>query len=131
VHDAIVAQVAEFWASVREGREPEPSMPRDAETLIARLQYAEPGKLLDARGDARIASLVARYAQLGGQAAEIEDARKVLKAELLQAIGDHEKVLLDGYSVSAGVVGPSTYTVERPGYRNLRVTAKKPAKVAA
>lgn len=130
VHAAIIAQVAEFWASVREGREPAPQMPRDAETLIARLQYAEPGKLLDARGDARIASLVASYAELGRQASEIEDARKVLKAELLQAIGDSEKVLLDGYSVSAGMVGPSTYVVEKQGYRNLRVTAKK-AKVAA
>jgi hypothetical protein len=32
--------------------------------------------------------------------------------------------------VSAGVVGPAEVAYTRPGYRNLRVTAKK-AKVAA
>lgn len=140
VHAGIIAAAAQFWTSVDEGIEPAPSMPRDAETIIRRHQFAEPGKLIDARGDERIASLVRQYDGLGRQAKSIEEERAVVKAELLSAIGDAEKVLLDGFSVSAGLVGPSlgtlvtaemvgTYVGARSGFRNLRVTAKK--KVAA
>lgn len=140
VHAGIIAAAAQFWTSVDEGIEPTPSMPRDAETIIRRNQFAEPGKLLDARSDERIASLVRQYDGLGRQAKSIEEERAVVKAELLSAIGDAEKVLLDGFSVSAGLVGPSlgtlvtadmvgTYVGARSGFRNLRVTAKK--KVAA
>ena len=131
VHAGIIAAARDFWSSISEGREPSPVMPDDAEAVIRMNQHAEPGKLLDARSDAAIAALVARYAELGQQAKVISDERDVVKAELLQAIGDAEKVLLDGYSVSAGVVGPAEVAYTRPGYRNLRVTAKKPAKVAA
>lgn len=130
VHAGIIAAARDFWSSISEGREPSPVMPDDAEAVIRMNQHAEPGKLLDARSDAAIAALVARYAELGQQAQVISDERDVVKAELLQAIGDHEKVLLDGYSVSAGVVGPAEVSYTREGYRNLRVTAKK-AKAAA
>jgi putative phage-type endonuclease len=130
VHAGIIAAARDFWSSISEGREPSPAMPDDAEAVIRMNQHAEPGKLIDARNDAAIASLVARYAELGQQAKVISDERDVVKAELLQAIGDAEKVLLDGFSVSAGVVGPAEVAYTRPGYRNLRVTAKK-AKAAA
>jgi putative phage-type endonuclease len=131
VHAGIIAAARDFWSSISEGREPSPVMPDDAEAVIRMNQHAEPGKLIDARGDAVIASLVARYAELGQQAKVIGDERDVVKAELLQAIGDAEKVLLDGFSVSAGVVGPAEVAYTRPGYRNLRITAKKPKAVAA
>lgn len=130
VHAGIIAAARKFWDSIERNEPPAPVMPDDADAVIRLNQHAEPGKLLDARGDGRIEYLVARYAELGKQAKVIDDERNTIKADLLTAIGDAEKVLLDGYSVSAGVVGPSTYTVERPGYRNLRVTAKK-QKVAA
>lgn len=131
VHAGIINAARDFWSSISEGREPSPVMPDDAEAVIRMNQHAEPGKLIDARGDAVIASLVARYAELGQQAKVIGDERDVVKAELLQAIGDAEKVLLDGFSVSAGVVGPAEVAYTRPGYRNLRITAKKPKAVAA
>lgn len=130
VHAGIINAARAFWASIADGIEPPPVMPDDAEAVIRMNQHAEPGKLLDARNDAAIAALVARYAELGQQAKVIADERDVVKAELLQAIGDAEKVLLDGFSVSAGVVGPAEVSYTRPGYRNLRVTAKK-QKVAA
>lgn len=126
VHAGILAAAREFWASVDEGHEPAAELPRDAAFLISRLQYAEPGKLLDARSDERIAALAASYTELGQRAKAIAEEREVVKAELLQAIGDHEKVLLDGYSISAGMVGPAEVAYTREGYRNLRVTAKKP-----
>ena len=132
VHAGIVYAARKFWDSIDAGTPPPPVMPDDAGAVIRLNQHAEPGKLLDARTDAYIAELVNQYDYLGRQAKKIADERDVVKAELLQRIGDAEKVLLDGFSVSAGFVGPAEIPAfTRQGYRNLRVTAKKPAKVAA
>lgn len=136
VHAGIIAKAAEFWASIDANTPPLPVMPQDAEAVIRQLQFAEPGKVFDARGDADVASMIARYAALGAKASDIEDQRKAVKAEILQRIGDAEKVLLDGFSVSAGMTGPTqgtlvtqemvgTYVGARAGFRNFRVTAKK------
>lgn len=136
VHAGIIVAARDFWSSISEGREPAPVMPDDAGAIIRMNQHAEPGKLLDARGNPLIAELISQYDYLGRQASQIEDERKVVKAELLQAIGDAEKVMIDGFSVSAGFTGPSagtlvtpemvgTYVGARQGFRNLRVTAKK------
>ena len=142
VHAGILAKAREFWASIEAGTPPAPVMPDDAQAVIRLNQHAEPGKLIDARDNALIAELVQQYDYLGRQAKAISDERDVVKADLLTAIGDAEKVLLDGFSVSAGFTGPSlgtlvtpemvgTYVGARSGFRNLRVRAKKPAKVAA
>lgn len=136
VHAGIIAKAREFWQSISANAAPEPVMPDDAEAVIRMHQYAEPGKLFDARNDASVASLVREYHQFGQAKADAEEQQKVRKAELLQRVGDAEKVLLDGYSVSCGLVGPSqgtlvtpgmvgTYVGGRAGYRLLRVTAKK------
>ncbi|MFN7340387.1 MAG: hypothetical protein ACK5VI_04815, partial [Opitutia bacterium] len=133
---AIRAKVAEFWRTVDAGQEPDPVMPQDAAALIRLTAYAEPGKILDASGDAKIASLVDQYRTAKALAKEHEEDAEIAKAQLLEAIGDAEKVLLPGFSISAGMVADSpgtlitadmvgTYTGARKGYRNLRITAKK------
>lgn len=132
VHAGIIAAARHFWTSIADGRAPDPVMPDDARAVIRLNQHAEPGKLIDARSDALITELVSQYDYLGRQAKGIADERDVVKAELLSRIGDAEKVLLDGFSVSAGFVGSAeipAYT--RAGYRNLRVTAKKPKSATA
>lgn len=138
VHAGIIAKASEFWASIAEGREPEPVMPGDAEAVIRRYQQVEPGKQLDARGDAILAARIADYARLKAEAADVSKLADAAKAEILQMIGDAEKVILDGYSISAGLTSPSlgtlvtpemvgTYIGARSGFRNFRVTAKKAA----
>lgn len=133
---AIRAKVAEFWKSIEAGEEPSPVMPQDAAALIRLNAYAEPGKILDATGDEKIASLVDQYRNAKALADEHDEEAKIAKAQLLEAIGDAEKVLLPGFSISAGMVADSpgtlitadmvgTYTGARKGYRNLRITAKK------
>jgi putative phage-type endonuclease len=141
VHRAILAKCAEFWQSIDANEAPDPVMPDDAEAVIRMHQFAEPGKLFDARNDAAVASLVREYHQFGEAKKEAEEQQKVRKAELLQRVGDAEKVLLEGFSVSCGLVGPSAgtlvtaemvgqYVGGRSGYRLFRVTPKK-AKAAA
>lgn len=133
---AIRAKVAEFWRTVDAGQEPDPVMPDDAEVVIRLNQYAEPGKVLDASGDAEITRLVAEYKALCAQRDNLKDDAEVAKAALLKAIGDAEKVLVEGFSISAGMIAdtpPTLITADmvgqtyggRKGYRNLRITAKK------
>ena len=133
---AIRAKVAEFWRTVDAGQEPDPVMPDDAEVVICLNQYAEPGKILDASNDEEITRLVTEYKALCAQRDNLKDDAEVAKAALLKAIGDAEKVLVEGFSISAGMIAdtpPTLITADmvgktyggRKGYRNLRITAKK------
>lgn len=136
---AIRARVAEFWASVDAGQEPAPVMPGDAEAVIRLNQYAQPCKILDAGDDAEIAALVQEYKHATKQAADWEEDKQVCKAKLFAAIGDAEKVLLPGWTISAAIQAETPPTLitagmvgttygGRKGFRNLRVNPRKTAK---
>ena len=127
VHAGIIAKAAEFWQSIADNRAPEPVMPDDAQAVIRMYQFAEPGRVLDARGDARIASLLREYHRLRREASDLNELADVHKAELLQIIGEAEKVISDVGTVSAGIVGPTTISYERKPYRNFRFTPKRVA----
>lgn len=131
VHAGIRAKAAEFWASIANGKAPDPVMPDDAAAVIRMHQYAEPGKLLDAREDAALADQLMRYHQLGSDIKRLQEDRDVLKAELLQRIGDYEKVITAVGNISAGMVGPAEVSYTREPYRNFRFTLSKAAKAAA
>ena len=136
VHAAIRAKAAEFWRSIADNTPPDPVMPADAAAVIRLNSYAEPGRLFDARGNASIASRIAEYHRLKREAADITDIADTIKAELLVEIGDAERVMADGFTISAGMVADSPgtlvtadmvgqYVGGRRGYRNFRVTSKK------
>lgn len=122
---SIEKRISEFWASIEANREPAPIMPDDAQFMATLYGYAEPGKLMDARGDATIATLCAEYAAAGKREKQAKEDKDIAKAKLLSLIGDAEKVLVDGFSISAGLVGPCEVSYTRDGYRNFRVTTKK------
>jgi hypothetical protein len=136
VHAGIIHQARMFWQSIADGIEPDPVMPEDADAVIRMNSYAEPGKLYDGRGNDALKHLIEQYQRTGEIEREAAENRKVIKAEILQIIGDHEKVLLDGYSVSAGITAPTqgtevtadmvgTWIGGRAGFRSFRVTTKK------
>ena len=133
---AIRAKVEQFWDTVEAGQEPTPVMPGDAEVVIRLNQYAQPGKILDASDDANIAALVSQYKHAAKQAKDWEEEKDVCKAKLFEAIGDAEKVLVDRWTISAGIQAetpPTVITADmvgttfggRKGFRNLRINAKK------
>lgn len=124
-HAAIADAARSFWQSIEADHAPDPVMPRDAGAVIRLHGYAEPGKLLDARDDAALSAIAAEYNALGKQAGEIENTRKVLKADMLARIGDHEKTILAGWKISAGMIGPTRVEYDRSGYRDFRITAVK------
>lgn len=133
---AIRHRVAEFWKSVDAGQEPEPAYPADADMVIALNGYAQPGKILDASGDERITMMVREYKEHCAIRDNADEDAKTLKAQIMEAIGDAEKVLLDGYTISASIVADSPPTVitadmigqsygGRKGYRQMRVNLRK------
>jgi putative phage-type endonuclease len=133
VHAGILAKAAEFWQSIADGNAPDPVMPDDAEAVIRLNSFAEPGKLLDARNDESLATLLREYQRLGVEERSAAEMRKVYKAEILVKIGDAEKVLAANGKVSAGIVGPAEVAYTRAAYRNFKFTpmAKKEAQEAA
>lgn len=139
--EAVIAamrqRIADFWHSVDANQEPAPVMPGDAEVVIRLNQYAQPGKILDASSDANIAALVAKYKQASAAEKAAAEDKEVAKAELFEAIGDAEKVLVDGWTISASLQAetpPTLITADmvgqtyggRKGFRNLRINARKP-----
>lgn len=136
VHAAILQRAAKFWKSIDDNDPPSPVMPDDAATVIRLNSHAEPGTLLDARGNGAITELVREYIRIKNEAKDLDGIAEAMKAQLLEQIGEHEKVIGDGFKISAGVVADSPGTLitadmvgtrigGRSGYRMLRVTQPK------
>lgn len=133
---AIRARVVDFWQRVDAGIVPPPVMPEDASAVIRLNQYARPGKILDASGDAEIASLIAEYKRAAAAGANAEEDKEVAKARLLEAIGDAEKCITAQWTISAGIQAetpPTIITADmigktyggRKGFRGLRINPRK------
>ena len=133
---AIKSKIAAFWKSVDHGQEPEPVMPADVDAVMRLNQYAQPGKILDASNDANIAMLVAKIKDAKTIKANADEDEKRYKAELFEAIGDAERVLINGWTLNASQVAdtpPTVITADmvgqtyggRSGYRGLRITKRK------
>jgi putative phage-type endonuclease len=126
VGGAIVKKVHEFWANLERGVLPPPVLPADADLIIKLHQYAEPSKVFNGQEDVALKALCSEYADATDALKEIGDVQKSLKAKILTHIGDAERALVDGFSVSASMVAPAevkAYT--RNGYRNFRLTRKQ------
>ena len=126
VQGDILDEVARFWASVASGTAPLPTYPQDAAVVARLYSNANKGEVLNAIGDATLADLVGQYRHVSGEIKGLEELKSSLKAQVLERIGTAEKVLGDGWSISAGV----TEAVEVPAFvrqafRGFRVNAKK------
>lgn len=123
---AIEDKVVHFWQTVILGEEPSPVMPADAEAVIALYSHAEPGKIADLRDNPTAKQLANEYAFAADLSKQADIQKRTARARLMELIGDAEKVLGDGYKISAGVVAEShipAYT--RKGYRAFRLTTQK------
>lgn len=95
--------VGAFWASVHEGKEPEPDFARDLEALKALSLNAGKGTPWE-RDEAlvpQLTELCVRYkiARAGETVAETE--KKTIAAEILHIIGAATKATLDDFTISA------------------------------
>lgn len=108
VHAGILAAAAEFWRSIEANEEPEPEMPRDAQSVIAMYQYAGAG-VLDMRDNEEVGRLLAEYDALGRQVKEAEARRDCIKAAVLPIAGEN------GTLISSAGKLVLTQTKDNPG----------------
>lgn len=131
---AIVDKVGEFWHMVDTGKAPAPDFNQDADT-IGQLLYQDNGKTIDMGENARLKELIAEHEKANSTYSDAEKKKKALKAEILMLIGHHAKVLVPGYSISAGTTKDSAGTLITPahigqrvggrsGFRMMRIYAK-------
>jgi len=120
--DDVIAQrildaSVDFWRSTEP---PAPDFRQDAETISRLYGYSSAGKVIDA--DEYMLSLMAAYKEYGAVEAAAEKQKKACKAELLTLIGDAEKVIGEGYSLSAKTIGDKEIAAHtRKGYRDFRI----------
>lgn len=122
---AITTRVAEFWESVDAGAEPTPDFSRDASAIMSIYNHAQPGKIHDATGQDHVAGLLNEYTAASEESKRADARKQAAKAEIITIMGDAEKLLAQGYSVSAGLVGESEIAYTRKPYRTFRVYQKK------
>lgn len=121
-------KITKFWDDLKKGILPEIKMPEDADIIIKLHQLVEPDKLFDGRGNEQLSELAKLYHLHGVQLKQLAEERKVARAKILQIIGDSQKALLDGFSVSTSLVGETQISYTRQGYRMFRITEKKGGK---
>jgi predicted phage-related endonuclease len=131
---AIIDKVGEFWHMVDTGKAPAPDFTQDGDT-ISRLLYQDNGEVVDMADNARLKELIALHEAAGKEYKAADDKKSALKAEILTVIGHAAKVLVPGFSISAGTTKDSAGTLITPahigqriggrsGYRMMRIYTK-------
>lgn len=126
IMSAIMLKAASFWKSINDNNPPDPDYAKDAEYINSIYNYSEPGKVIDICGDEILEKLIRDYKNFSEIAKAATADKEIIKARLLEKIQDAEKVIFDGGSISAGMVGATTIEAyERKSYRTFRVSFKK------
>lgn len=125
VIDMIKIKISNFWRSIDQKAPPAPDFLKDAEFISQLYRYAEPGKLFDAREFSKIQDLSVDHRNLGEDLRKITSKRDAIKAEILTIIGDAEKVMGDGFTISCSTVSGARIEYDREPYRGFRIHWKK------
>lgn len=101
----------ELWQRIDNRIPPDPTSPEDAAVLQA--MYAAPkGSAIDLRSNNQLTELVDIDARLRGEIKEAETRRKIIKAQFLAALNNHEVgMLADGRMLVGKRVERAGYTV--------------------
>ncbi len=138
---AICRRVTEFWASVDSGVAPEPNFERDADFIMS-MYDNDCGEPMDISDDIGLRSLVISFKELRDHYNLLEKATTAIKAEVLHRVGDASALVTnDGLTVNLTLTKstmPTTITQDmvgteqggRKGWRQFRISQKKPATVA-
>lgn len=120
VINAIKKKASEFWA-LKEA--PTPDFQKDADFIMSISQFAEPNTVMTATPE--IEELARAYKFASQAEKEHAKTKDAIKAQLMTIIGSCEKVKGNSFSISAGITGPSEYTVKRKAFRNFKLTWKE------
>lgn len=123
---AIRHRVGQFWHNLSRGEYPPLLLPEDLGILKQLHKYAEPGAIFDAREDDAVNDWIQVYMDASADEKAAKDRKDTAQANLLQLIGEAERVVGASAVITCGMVGPCEVAYTRKGYRNWRVVKKKP-----
>ena len=123
---SMVKKVALFWNDLGQGKLPPVDLPADAWIIKQLYHYAEPDKVVDLQADAEFAALCKEISDANAVIKAETDKKETAQAKIIMAMGDAEKALAAGYSVSAGMIAETEIKAYmRKAYRSVRVYTKK------
>lgn len=123
-------KIAEFWKSIETNHAPEPDFSRDSEFIRELYSNASSGKVLDLSSDETISALAKAYAILLEEEKQVENRKNAIKAKLLMASGDAEKIIGNGFTISCGMIEACPIEAYiRKGYRNFRINLPRVKKI--
>lgn len=113
--------VKRFWESIDNNQPPAIDYETDSEYIISRFGHAEPGTIMDLSDNAMVKDLALQYKLASDSIKALDGQKEGLKAQILQIIGSAEKAKGDGFSISAGLIGPAEMNFTRQGYRQFKI----------
>lgn len=125
---AIIEKTKWFWQTIADKKEPEPDFKKDAEFIAKLYGYAEPEKVEYRLEDAELKEIAAKYKEVSEKIKALDEEKESLKATMLVVIDDAEKVMGDGFTISAGMVGEAEISYKRKSYRTFKLSWKKEKK---
>lgn len=120
-------KIEKFWHGLAKGEYPPVLLPEDIDVLKQLYGHAEPGSVLDARNNDSVNDWIQVYMDASAEEKRAVDRKQTAQGQLLQLIGNAERVVGAEAVITCGLVGPCEIAYTRTGYRNWRVTPKKGA----
>lgn len=122
----IVTRTEEFWASVDANKAPKPDFSKDSKFVAKLYSQVRPGRVANVEKDEEIAGMIGAYRRHKTRIERAEAAREEIKARILTKLGDAEKAVGKGFSISMGEVKPTRVEAyDRAGFRMFRVNVPK------
>ena len=122
--DEIFQKVKQFWTMVDANQPPPPDYDRDCKNVAKMYSYAEPNKVIS--GTAEVRDWALEHKDLSVEIKDLQKTQGILKAKILEAIGDAERVEGEGFTISAGMTSPVKISeYERKGWRQFKINRKK------
>lgn len=122
VIDHLVEIERELWGRVRDRRPPSPDWQHPTTPDLLRMLHTPADHLAGLIATAEQAKWAEEYVRLGNESRDADAARKLLRARLEEAMGDHPRLNLDdGSSIRRKVVQRKGYAVEPTAYIDFRM----------
>lgn len=127
LQELILKKASKFWRSIEDNKPPKIDYEKDSQFIIKLYNHAEPNKTIEATFD--IDALVSAYNSTSKAIKEFESQKEMYKAQILENIGDAEKVRGQKYSISAGITPEAQVSYLRKSFRNFKINNKKEEEV--
>ena len=125
----ILADVAQFWDDVANGREPEVDPKLDGELVRMLYPGSDELKSIDLTGDNYLPGALIERAALKARMADDDLRCEEIETYLRGKMGEAELAFCNGFTVTLKTVNKKAYSVPASSYRQLRVKDVRPKEI--